>query len=478
MSVYFVDLPERVGFWDTALSYSRKVAGKYLLRQIITLTLTIWAALGLFFGANFKTTDYLHNIHIGVYNMDGGDIGGMLSSGILDAMKLQGKETFELVSIDRFNNVDEIAEDIRKNGWGGIVIGANLTDSIRNALENGTPFDTTNKLYAMYSEGRQPIVRNAKDIINNGGSPHTGVALSPIQPKIMNVAPFSFPAAPLFPIIGFIVLYLFLMIPSVVFRSLTYPVSMQVSFPTLFIWKFTILFAWNFFVALFGALAFFAFKGPNYEVLDYGLPFTAGRWFAVFGIFLGLTTSTILFFNAGIAILPVDLLGTLSLLFVLSNVASSLVDVSIAPPFYKWLEVLPFHLAGNLIRYVISGAHPRLGRDIGIFLGEVAFWFVAWILIEYVRYLWVNSGKQDASGWFYGYFLYMGPGYPRGVTRELTEENEEQEPPVAESTKSPYASPQSEPAQSEKGMERPSNETLSPKSYTTKKSTGTLMTDK
>ncbi|KAJ1675533.1 hypothetical protein EV182_001078 [Spiromyces aspiralis] len=438
MSKYFVKLPERVSFWDPALSYTRKRALKYIGRQLLILTVTIWTVLSLFLGANYNTPKYLPNLRVGIYDFDQTELGSLITNTIISTINSPTQITFERVPTSGYRSVEDVIEVIRHDKWGGVVIGANLTESVLLAVATDERFSVDDKVYALYSEGRQVVtadkyvqtpVREAAGIasyvvanyalsaikarLDSGQDAYTESALTPIEPQIINVAPLSFPLGAIYPILGFILSYLFIMIPSIIIRSLIYPISNKISFHSLLVWKFAFLMVWNLVMAVFSTLALLAFKGPNYSKLSYGLPFTAGRWFSIMGIMLAYLTNACFFFNAGMMLLPVDMIAVVSLFFVLPNVASLVIDPTITSRFFRWFYILPFHTAGGLYQYVLSGAYPRLGRDISLLVGEIAGTMALWVLFEYIRYVWINNGKCDASGWHAGYFIYLGPGYPK-----------------------------------------------------------------
>ncbi|KAJ2524357.1 hypothetical protein GGI11_000879 [Coemansia sp. RSA 2049] len=155
------------------------------------------------------------------------------------------------------------------------------------------------------------------------------------------------------------------------------------------------------------ALALSAFEGPGYSAN--ALHFTVGRFFAVWGTTTMTVLATALWLLNWLLILPPDVLGLPSLFTIQPNIACILIVPELAPGFFRWIYALPFYNGAMLLRYILSGAYPHIGTNVGIILGEICVMAVLLYITIGLRQLAVLRGVSDEAGWYRGNIFFDTP---------------------------------------------------------------------
>ncbi|KAJ2822130.1 hypothetical protein GGI24_004030 [Coemansia furcata] len=233
------------------------------------------------------------------------------------------------------------------------------------------------------------------------------VATQPIAFSMVDVAPLSFDISPIVYLFSFLVGQLCVLGALVAWKMASFSFFHKVKHTHVWLGAVAIVLVWCTYLAMMGALAISAFRGPSYSRV--ALPYTVGRFFS-----LWFTTAMVL--SAGgmwliswLVILTPELLGLLTLSMVLPNVASTLTTVETAPRFYRWFYALPFYNGSMLFRYILSGGFPRIGLNVGVVLGELCLWtFLLWVT-TWIRQYTVIRGISDLPGWYRGNIFFASP---------------------------------------------------------------------
>ncbi|KAJ2497460.1 hypothetical protein GGH96_005075 [Coemansia sp. RSA 1972] len=113
--------------------------------------------------------------------------------------------------------------------------------------------------------------------------------------------------------------------------------------------------------------------GPNYNTQLQGLPINGGRFFKIWMSYLLTLLPTMLWLKSLSLVVPTTYAAVPSVMTVIPNVCSAIVALELCPSFFKWFQAMPFFQGCMLTRYVVSGAHNRLGENLGVLFGELVF---------------------------------------------------------------------------------------------------------
>ncbi|KAJ2657895.1 hypothetical protein IWW48_004293 [Coemansia sp. RSA 1200] len=195
------------------------------------------------------------------------------------------------------------------------------------------------------------------------------IATQPVSYRIVDVAPFIFGISPTLIINGFLVCLLCTVDALIEWKYRTFCFYLRAKLNHLWLATLVLLLAWTTYMGMLAALALSAFEGPGYSAN--ALRFTVGRFFAVWGTTTMTVLAAALWLLNWLLILPPDVLGLPSLFTIQPNIACILVAPELAPGFFKWIYALPFYNGAMLLRYILSGAYPHIGTNVGIILGEI-----------------------------------------------------------------------------------------------------------
>ncbi|KAJ1964935.1 hypothetical protein GGI12_001097 [Dipsacomyces acuminosporus] len=85
------------------------------------------------------------------------------------------------------------------------------------------------------------------------------------------------------------------------------------------------------------------------------------------------------------------------------------VPVNLAPDFFRWFYATPFFNGAMLFRYILSGAYPKLGLNLGVLLGEAALMSVLLFFTASFRQCTALTGITDIQGWYRGSLFFKSP---------------------------------------------------------------------
>ncbi|KAJ2184039.1 hypothetical protein EV181_004586 [Coemansia sp. RSA 532] len=91
-----------------------------------------------------------------------------------------------------------------------------------------------------------------------------------------------------------------------------------------------------------------------------------------------------------------------SICTVIPNVLSTVSTFELAPKFYRIMYAMPFYNGSSLILYILTGAHPTIGRNVGVLVAEIVAMTALLTLSIWIRQICVLRGISDAHGWFHG----------------------------------------------------------------------------
>ncbi|KAJ1729648.1 hypothetical protein LPJ61_003420 [Coemansia biformis] len=419
----------RVGFADPRLRPELKRRLRHYAELAVICTLLIWAGLSLFLGAMYKRSVMAHNLNIHVIDLDGGSVGASIAQMVLSAKPTPTEPTWQRGP--RLRSLDEVKAWVLRHGWGALVINDGATRRLEDTLLGGAGYDPTGAMTIIHSSGRHVISemlfvspalaataqrvsrQYALDLVTafqrQRPQPQTNYAAlaHPVGFTSVDVAPAGFSIAPIMSTFGFLLVIFCTVGVLIPWKMTTFPFFAKVRYRDLVPMWFALLLCLALILSLYQALAFVAFRGPDYTKLalrytaasffklwftSAGVAFAVGLW--LFSLFLPLTPSTMA--------LP-------SVITVVTNVVSTVTVVELAPTFYRIFYALPFYNGSAIALRVVTGAHREAGREAGILGGEIAAMTVVLALSVWARQICVLRGVSDPLGWYRGQSYFNTP---------------------------------------------------------------------
>ncbi|KAJ1733690.1 ubiquitin ligase (cullin) of SCF [Coemansia sp. Benny D160-2] len=351
-----------------------------------------------------------------------------------------------------FGSVNSVREWVRLNGWAALVIHSNATQQLETALaqngDNAKSYNPNDAMTLFVSSGHHPVVSiqivepattadlgkatyafavsmvqeiqkgrisipplltaassDADSSSNNSNL--AGIIAQPISYRQIDVAPFTFGIGPVSYLFSFLVGMLCTIGPMIGWKMSTFTFYLKVRHRDLWLAAVALLFAWAAYMGMLGALAFSAFRGPGYS--EVALKYTVGRFFSLWATITITLMAVSVWLFCWFVLVPPEILGLASLVTILPNTMSTLVIAELAPHFFRWIHALPFYNGAMLYRYILSGAYPQIGANVGIILGEICVMSLTLWVVIWIRQHMVLDGTSDAAGWSYGSIFFYSP---------------------------------------------------------------------
>ncbi|KAI8318659.1 hypothetical protein GQ54DRAFT_69794 [Martensiomyces pterosporus] len=408
------------------------------LHLIIISSLMIWSSLPLFFGAVYKRSNLVNSITLYVIDLDGGEVGSNVTQMVLGT---PSAPTMPVWSSNYKDKGIESAEDaeawIRENGWGALIINQGASERLHDALSSGAAYNASEAMTILESTGRHVVgemlfvqtalvsaasnaaLQYALGLIGRYqqqkeqvSGPAVEALTNPLGYTAVDVAPENFPLSPAVTLFGFLVCLLCTIGILIMWKMQSFAFFLKVRFRDLAIMWPTLILALSLILSLYFSLAFLAFKGMGYNSVV-GREYTAATFFKIWLTVATVPLSLGLWLFSWFLNLTPDLLALPSVCTVLPNVVSCVATFELAPKFFRIMYATPFFNATRIVQYIISGAYPTLGRNIGVLVAEILLMAICLVLSVWVRQFAVVCGISDMHGWYRGmkYFHAMVPYY-------------------------------------------------------------------
>ncbi|KAJ2557657.1 hypothetical protein EV175_001208 [Coemansia sp. RSA 1933] len=432
---------DRISMFSAEFRPTLRQRGVYYVRMLVISLFAIWVPLCLFYGAVYKRTSFAHLIRLAIVNFDNGPVG----STVTQALLLQNQPSNHTRPLwqqrNGFGSDHDVSEWVRTDGWAALVIHSNASRQLELALAGGAEaYNPDNAMTLFVSTGRQPIIYSlviasatASDLgiatnafavkmvqeIQSGSIGIAGASnlqtaaaaavllTQPVSYRQIDVAPLTFNIAPLSNLFGFLAGMFCTIGPMMGWKMASFPFYLKVRHRDLWIGAVGLLLAWTTLMGMYAALALSAFRGPGYS--ENALRYTAGRFFSLWSTATATLLAVALWLFSWYALLTPELLGLASVTTLLPNIVSTISVAELAPHFYRWMHALPFYNGAMLYRYILSGAYPRIGANLGIILGEICAMSLVLGAVMYVRQMMVLLGTGDAPGWIRGNLFFSTP---------------------------------------------------------------------
>ncbi|KAJ2800202.1 hypothetical protein H4R20_004147, partial [Coemansia guatemalensis] len=125
-------------------------------KMAIVCTLLIWTGLSLFYGAMYKRSQFVNNINLYVFDLDGGSVGSNITRMVLET-KPSPSQPVWLQSHHGLHSLDDVKSWVLRNGWGALVINNGATERLETALNYGAEYNATDAMTLVESSGRHII---------------------------------------------------------------------------------------------------------------------------------------------------------------------------------------------------------------------------------------------------------------------------------------------------------------------------------
>ncbi|KAJ1831613.1 hypothetical protein LPJ63_004166 [Coemansia sp. RSA 2711] len=389
---------ERISLLHPSLRSTLKSSARRYLGTFVFCTLILWTILSIFFGANYKKSELVHNLAIDLVDLDRGPVGREISEIIMAMPQSMASPTWRLRADIR--DIDQARRYARDNAWGVLVINSGLSGRLASALTLGTDYDASLALTMLKQGAYHPMAQplyiqstiaataslvsaqvtarqlaefkaTANATARASANPHA--LLHPISMATENLGPYDFELGTLIPPLTFLLMTLCLLVPLMMSKFGAFPLYKRAKHLQIYAALVLVITGLCAVFALFGSLVFLAFKGPHYNTQRLGLPITGGRFFQLWSTYLLTLLPTMFWLKSLSLVVPTSYAAVPSIMTVIPNMCSAIVVLELCPPFFRWFQAMPFFQGGMLTRYVISGAHARLGENLGVLFGELGF---------------------------------------------------------------------------------------------------------
>ncbi|KAJ2470847.1 hypothetical protein EV174_006050, partial [Coemansia sp. RSA 2320] len=330
-----------------------------------------------------------------------------------------------------FATIGSVRSWVRRHGWGALVINSGASARLADALlaaNSSSGYRAADAVTLLLNTGRHPIIELTylQPALTGVGSAAItkfstqllgtlnlqtarltpALVAQPVGLTVSSVAPMTFSIAPVVYLFGFLTGLLCVVGPLIAWKLTTAAFFERTKHRHVWLGAVALIMGWATYIALLGALAQAAFRGPAYSAQ--ALAYTVGRFFSVWMTEAMVLTTTGLWLANWFLLLTPELQGLASLMTVLPNIVSTLVLTQTAPRFYRWMYAGSFYNGAMLYRYVLSGAYPQIGLNVGVVLGEMAALAAVLYATTWVRQYVLVAGLSDVPGWYRGSKFFAG----------------------------------------------------------------------
>ncbi|ORX66182.1 hypothetical protein DL89DRAFT_295679 [Linderina pennispora] len=373
---------ERINIWNKSLYGAIRNHFFKNLRLLAILTVFMWSLLSITLGSNHKRGELGYLLNIELVNLDDGNIGHGLTEAIMQMPRGHTSPTWR--------------EYVKKDGYGAVVINPGLSSRLNNALLTGAAYNASEAMTLVVQSAHYPLgqlmfvqfttmevaartgamfavellqqfKQSSDDEAKAKANPQA--LLNPIGFTVDNVASYAFDLAPVMSPLTLLFCFVGVMASMVFLKFGTYITYQKARQRDIFLGKVLALTILCLLYTFQGALAYVAYKGPEYN--------SAHKAHKVTPEFIALP----------------------SIFTVIPNLCSGIQVPELCPTFFKWFKGLPYYHGSMLSRYIMSGAHERIGMNLGVLFGLAVFS----LILLFFSTMWqehrISIGQVDSMGW-------------------------------------------------------------------------------
>lgn len=131
---------------DEGTRRALKLYLKTITGAVVLISLTIWSILGIYWGANWRVYQGIHNLNGWIVDFDGGAIGSIITQAYLNATGPQEQLSWYTVPTSNFPNgpSDIVDAVLNERCWAAVVINSGATDRLNAAVASGSDANYNN----------------------------------------------------------------------------------------------------------------------------------------------------------------------------------------------------------------------------------------------------------------------------------------------------------------------------------------------
>ncbi|KAJ2057300.1 hypothetical protein GGI17_005734 [Coemansia sp. S146] len=419
----------RIGLGDSDLRPELRRRVRSYIYVLMTSFLMIWVGLSIFYGAMFQRSSLVNNINIHVIDLDGGFIGANVTRMVLDIHATPSMPVWQAKT--GIQSLDQAESWVRDHGWGALVINPGASNRLHHALSSGGEYSASDAMTLVESSGRmviagmlfvQPALVAAAGQVSQSFAAQQvasyksmqsldqtsfSALLHPISYTTVDVAPEAFLLAPIMTAFGFLACLLSAVGVMIMWKLTSFSFFVQVRFRDLVLMWITLILGLALILSLYLSLAFLAFRGPEYNAA--ALTYTPATFFKIWFTGTAVVLALSLWLFTWFLNMPPIFISLPSVFTVVPNIISCISTFELAPAFYRFMYATPFYNGSRIVQYIVSGAYPTLGRNIGVLVGEIAIMSFALAFSVWLRQMLALRGISDPQGWFRSSMYFQSP---------------------------------------------------------------------
>ncbi|KAJ8455022.1 hypothetical protein ONZ45_g6178 [Pleurotus djamor] len=406
-------------FWDKTpeASRSRAIYFRLIMPGLVLLTVTIFGTLSIYWGALWRTDDFIGNLNGCIIDFDGSTIGNAVVQTFTAQNGQPNDISWELKPVAEFPNgfADVESAVVHERCWVALAVLPNATARLEAAaVAMDTSYDGTSVVNAYAAEARnedayrfllKPNIdipmdllalsfanQFARQLARQGQINITALMMTapqiitrPVFFNLTNLRPFDVPVASAVTFVGLIYLLIISFIVALVCNGARLASGMErrLSLRSLIVTRLVTAITIYFFLSLFYSLQSLAFLLPVNR--RFGRPgflvFWMVEWFGMAA--LGLAVEAML------VVLTIRFIPFFLVLWIISNVSTCFYPLEALPSFYRYGYATPFYNVSRAVRTIVFGTRNMMGLNFGV--------LIAWIGIScltLILFTWYSRRQQ------------------------------------------------------------------------------------
>ncbi|KAI0343451.1 hypothetical protein BDW22DRAFT_1355893 [Trametopsis cervina] len=440
---------------DPASRAALKAYLKPIIGSTVLLWLAIWSVLGIYWGANWRVFQGIHNLNGWIVDFDGGEIGSTVTQAYLNNTGAQEQITWRVIPATQFPNGEaDVAQAVLdEKCWIAVTINAGASDRLNSAIASAdNSYDASAAVTLFGNEARnenaysyfilsqlETPIHEALPVYALQRSAQLGssasnllttaprLIISPLNYTLINLKPFDIQVATAVDFVGLIYLTIISFVTALanyMARVMFSPMSRRLRIRQLIILRYVAPISIYFCLSFVYSLLSLFFKVPFDRKFGH-----AG--FVIYWMLSWMGMSALgLALESMVTILTPRFVPFFLILWIIVNVSVVFFPVEILPTIFRYGYATPFYNVGNATRTILFGTRNQLGLNFGVLFAWIAVSLVSVPLIQ------IHVRRQEVKAWR------KQSSLEREKEKELRErevkevKGQEDEPRVADDTES------------------------------------------
>ncbi|KDQ49517.1 hypothetical protein JAAARDRAFT_42844 [Jaapia argillacea MUCL 33604] len=373
---------------DPESTQARAAYLKTLVGGIVAITLIIWVALPIYWGALWKPTTGVHNMNGWVVDFDGGQIGGAVSQVFRSVSGPKTFMSFQSIPASNFPNgpSDVAAAILNEKAWLGIVINSGATTALTSAVLSANSSYSGSSAITVYAvEARnenafrvimEPLITGVLQSFSQKFAvqfaqtqlvPHNvnftalltsapTIVTQPVYYTIDNLRPFDVPVASAVDFVGLIYLLILSFFTTMILNS-AYTIASGLD-RRLTLSSFIKL-------RILGPIAAYFILSLSYALVSVAFKVPFNRFFGHSGFVIYWMLSWVAMAALGLAVESVLTLVTVRfvpfflIIWLIVNVSVCLFPIQILPTIFRYGFATPFYNVSRAVRSIVFGTRNQ-----------------------------------------------------------------------------------------------------------------------